>query len=636
MAKKRKASGRTGGGDGAQELDPKGGRMGPITTYEDIADSEDEFHINRDKVMLDDGPDAKRRRKLEEEDALLQPSDEEVLGYSSESSDEDEEGADDIRRNPSKAQDSDEEAGEGEEEDEEGWGTSRKDYYNADEIQTEADALEEEAEAKRLQTKKLQKMTEADFGFDESEWLDGGAQEDEDKDVVTEVLKDIEITAEMGPDERFRILKSRYPEFEFLADEFVALQPTFVELQQQMELENAARKSSLGDISTIVVKCRALAAYMASLTMYFAILTSPSKDDATPIGHALDPAELRDHPVMESLLQCRTLWSKVKALKTPAPVSTGSEPESDSEPEELSTTKSTGLAKPTTSSTSKNTQPTENLHKKAFPVDPSLADLDLLLPSRKSQSLKPPKPSAISSKVDHDSDTDNSDFGEETHLSTKEAAQKAIRKKTLKFYTSQIAQKSNKRIGAGRDAGGDDDLPYRERLRDRQARLNAEAEKRGKKLDDYGRGNTNTKGTDLGAESDGNDEGEKARSEGEDDEYYNMITSTSKRKKAAKQENVDNMKSLEAANALDRVEDVGELDEDGKRAISRQISKNKGLTPNRKKDVRNPRVKKRKKYEEKKKKLGSMKPVWKGGEEKGGYGGEKTGIKAGLVKSRKL
>lgn len=56
----------------------------------------------------------------------------------------------------------------------------------------------------------------------------------------------------------------------------------------------------------------------------------------------------------------------------------------------------------------------------------------------------------------------------------------------------------------------------------------------------------------------------------------------------------------------------------------------------RKKEVRNPRVKKRMKYEAKLKKLGSMKAIYKGGEERGGYSGEKTGIKAGVVKSVKL
>lgn len=67
MAKKRKASGRFEGAQAENGFESKGGKMGPITTYEDVADSEDEFHINRDKVLLDEGPDAKRRRKWQEE-----------------------------------------------------------------------------------------------------------------------------------------------------------------------------------------------------------------------------------------------------------------------------------------------------------------------------------------------------------------------------------------------------------------------------------------------------------------------------------------------------------------------------------------------------------------------------------------
>ena len=38
-----------------------------INSYEDVADSEDEFHINQDKVLLDEGPARKRQRQLEEE-----------------------------------------------------------------------------------------------------------------------------------------------------------------------------------------------------------------------------------------------------------------------------------------------------------------------------------------------------------------------------------------------------------------------------------------------------------------------------------------------------------------------------------------------------------------------------------------
>jgi U3 small nucleolar RNA-associated protein 3 len=71
MAKKRKASSRTAVADEEKGWGSKGGKLGPISTYEDVADSEDEFHINRDKVMLDDGPDAKRRKKWQEQGVYL-------------------------------------------------------------------------------------------------------------------------------------------------------------------------------------------------------------------------------------------------------------------------------------------------------------------------------------------------------------------------------------------------------------------------------------------------------------------------------------------------------------------------------------------------------------------------------------
>jgi U3 small nucleolar RNA-associated protein 3 len=63
MAKKRKAGGAYGGPKAPKEEDSKLA----IKTWEDVADSEDEFHINRDKVLLDEGPAAKKLRKWQEE-----------------------------------------------------------------------------------------------------------------------------------------------------------------------------------------------------------------------------------------------------------------------------------------------------------------------------------------------------------------------------------------------------------------------------------------------------------------------------------------------------------------------------------------------------------------------------------------
>lgn len=63
MGKKRKAGGRAFGSDGAKEIFEGDSEL-RINTYEDVANSEDEFHINRDKILLQEGPAQKRQRKI--------------------------------------------------------------------------------------------------------------------------------------------------------------------------------------------------------------------------------------------------------------------------------------------------------------------------------------------------------------------------------------------------------------------------------------------------------------------------------------------------------------------------------------------------------------------------------------------
>ncbi len=79
-----------------------------------------------------------------------------------------------------------------------------------------------------------------------------------------------------------------------------------------------------------------------------------------------------------------------------------------------------------------------------------------------------------------------------------------------------------------------------------------------------------------------------------------------------------------------------EFDDDtpeGQRGISRAMMANKGLTPRRSKVNRNPRVKKRIRFEKAKKKLSSQKAVYKGGiGDVSRYGGETSGISK-VVKS---
>lgn len=624
MAKKRKASGR-----GTEE--PKGPNMDVgesrkrIRTFEDVADSDDEFHLNNDKVLLDEQPDVKRRRKQQEDEEFLDQSDEEVLGQS-DSEDEEYESAEEGHDAASQSGDE----GEGEDdEEEEGWGTTKEALYGADAIETEEQALAEEAEALRLQKKQLQAMSAADYGFDESEWQDGAdADKSKDAATVTEILPQLEIAKDMPAAERLKLLKSRYPEFDPLSKELLELRETH---NQLLDAAKEATALALPYVPNSVTKLRAASAYIGSLTMYFALLTSTaSKENAT----ALSPNQLRDHPVMESLMQCRDLWQRVSQLsedptREELEEVLGSEGESDEESEEveeapkLNRKQRKALARAQKQGTEVDEAAEKRKADRIKRAEAGFADLDALVGAAGSKRSKP--------KTLPRAQDDDSDLGEEAPLTAQEAAEKAKKKKSLRFYTSQIAQKANKRGAAGRDAGGDEDVPHRERLRDRQARLNAEAEKRGRRPGDG-------EGADLGGNSDDEDNNQaKQIREAADDEvdgYYDMVASKTARKKADKAAFAEAQKqaALQGGEVVQQ-ETVGE---DGKRKISYAIEKNKGLTPHRKKDARNPRVKKRKKYDEKKKKLASMKPVYKGGEGRGGYGGELTGIKKGLVKSTKL
>ncbi len=66
MGKKRKAAGRPFGHNESRQEREEDSKL-RINTYEDVADSEDEFHINRDKILLEEGRAQKRQRKAQEE-----------------------------------------------------------------------------------------------------------------------------------------------------------------------------------------------------------------------------------------------------------------------------------------------------------------------------------------------------------------------------------------------------------------------------------------------------------------------------------------------------------------------------------------------------------------------------------------
>jgi U3 small nucleolar RNA-associated protein 3 len=534
----------------------------------------------------------------------------------------------------------------------EAWGATKKDYYNADAIETEQDALDEEKEARRLQKKQLQAMSEAAFGFDEDEWRGEGEEEDAEGGArVTEVLPQLHITDSMTEEERLKIMKTRYPEFEHISREYLRLQPVHDELAAAANAAERLLKSQKTKPSKIakttpvaVTKYRACAAYLAAMAMYFAILGSTANDDgSSPI--ALDPKELHEHPVMESLLKTQRLWTKVESLPVGDPM-VETDAEELSVIEEASALSDAELSqvpkkkaqkqKKTKAERAAEAARAEAKARRAEKLLQTEQDLGSLSALTDKAALKKAskKKRAPDAKINL-LNPDDSDFGEETDLTAHELAEKARKKKSLRFYTSQIAQKANKRDAAGKDYGGDADVPHRERLKDRQARLQLEAEKRGQHKD-KGPGVALGEGPDSSG-----DEAEPFRPEDNDfddeDGYYDMVAARSNSKAAAKASRA--AAYAEAAKQGAQVVEAEVIGDDGRRQITYQIEKNKGLTPHRKKSVRNPRVKKKEKYAEKLKKEKSMRPVFDKAKASAGhanYGGELTGIKKGMVRSRKL
>ncbi|KAG6336064.1 hypothetical protein ID866_3037 [Astraeus odoratus] len=526
-----------------------------------------------------------------------------------------------------------------EDEEEETWGRGKHAYYSSNAAQIDSDDEEaqelEEQEARRLQTKAREHMQEEDFGIGEVIEGDVAGRAD------TEAHGD----------------------------------------------KNADRSESETDATELGLQhmyYQSLLTYATTLAFYLHMRASEK--------YTARPQLLRSHPILKRLLTLKQSLSMLENIGVGEDVSSEDEDEAEEAEEDLleldssrgretlwdrimnrglesdeladlirdaemssssPTEPKLNAAKGTSKSSTKDVMSLASSHvkpprkkRKAEAEAPLVPVFDLVEPDFTPLSSKKIKTKKSLSVPVDSSATVTDPYGEATTLSYADASDKQARKKSLRFHVSRIESSSSRRQNARTNAlGGDDDIPYRERKKDRDARLEKERVRKGEKLgmggddlDDVDpeletRGSLpcdvshKSKKRRRGMEDDDDDDGGN-RDDQENDAlgYYDLVKTAVANKRMKKKAD------YEFAVASTRPEFQDDKSS-GPRSITRAILKNKGLTPTRSKSVRNPRVKKRQKYEKAKKRVASQKAVYKGGiGDVSKYGGEKSGISK-VVKS---
>lgn len=617
-------------------------------TTDDIPlDEEDQFHASRNKILLDggdtggyDGSDDDEVFALkgmpddsdEDEDEFgLQEEDEVVVEDSAVPLKK--EKKKNTKKKKGKAGIVSSSSEEEQESEEETWGRGKAAYYSSNADQLESDDEEgnelEEQEARRLQAKMREGMEDADFGLNDAVEVEGKPDFDDFVETAPIVISALPTDKKL----LLRHLEKTSPEALALArdwDETAQLVHATREKIEQIE----SKDPDALHLGMLHLHYQALLSYATTLAFYLRLRSSDK--------YIQRPTLLQSHPVLQRLLTLKQSLITLEDLDFAASDDEDSENSDEEdiemkwddilqdaeqvwgldrapglEPDELEELLKDAEVLEITTSRKRQTAPPKKkrkVSKEGF--EPIMPVFDLVEPD-----FAPSK--KISSRSQ--GHTDDS-YGDADTLQHADAADKTAHRKTLRFHTSKIESASARRQGARNQAvGGDDDLPYRERKKEKDARLAKEAKN---KVQHQG-------GADLDDEEPQRHQKRRREDDDEDDavdspdEYYELVKKKTKEKKEQKKAEYE---ALQAASKPD----ISTEDVSGPRSLTRAIMANKGLTPHRPKSVRNPRVKKRQKFEKAKRKISSQKAVYSGGiSDRGRYGGEKTGISK-VVKSIRL
>jgi len=602
---------------------------------EELEDEIDEFHATRDKVMLgedvlDDDDDS------DDDDADSEEDDAEdaVLGIDADTDSDDDDGDDD-EDDVNSVGGSD--AGDSDAEDEKistGWGKSRKEFYNQDFVdpdfdydeQQEEDAKEEEEEALRLQAMQVAELDEDDYGLpfgglgnqaDQSKKKSKKKGDKSQTDMVAELDNELDTIGmgglasaavetigrdltHMSTEDRLVQLAQQAPELLDLCEEYTGKTAEQADLLEPIlaRVELGAHGMSADGVAYFTLRQRVVTNYLLNVAYYLYLR-----------GLGRPTAEIAAHPCIKRIVHARKIFADLEPLHARMC-------------DELESAQAEGTFSfdgPTEENAAVNDEDDEEEQEAAAaagnPETDSDGSIEQEIMSKKANKGKGggkgSKKKKKAKKGRASAETTYSEVSFEDAQKERKAVGKAAKK------DAKRRRKAATDFGETKD--GDDDLGEAVAER-KKAKKAAKAERAAAKdaaaaaasefsLDDYGLGGLDGEGANA--------------EDAVADAYYQAIVAAKEKKKTTKAAGFSD--GFDAGNADDTEEN---------RSITWAMKSNKGLTPSRKKEVRNPRVRNRNQHKKRTKQRGGA--VQKVRTEKEKYRGEEFGIKANIIKSVKL
>ncbi|KAG0609316.1 hypothetical protein M758_8G175500 [Ceratodon purpureus] len=524
------------------------------------------------------------------------------------------------------------------------WGRGKKIYYGADNVDRELEssdeelAAEEEENNRQTQQKLTALLRNEDFDFSDSEEEDDADREEtfeeaarkesepktkkqkKDKmltDGTIEVKKD---TAALSKAEQMEVLMSDAPELVGLQTDLQdSINELRLKVQPLLEKVKAGNFVTEEGIRYLELKHMLLLSYCQAIVFYFQL-------------KAEMPQSVRDHPVVRRLVDLKLSLERLRLIEEKNQkqidklltlnIAAANKEESKTKAKIASSqalkkaSKSAGNSKKRKATVEEKTNGTngqlekevnvlpiesQNMMNERKRLDARVQGDDVAhVPSSNAERKKAKRHKSstgltrMADDLDDDVERDSSNLKSFNGLFD-------VKPRTL----SQVIAEAGRPFKKPQIISGDADLPVKEDLGDRRRKL--EIQKTNKEL----------------ANMDDSDESneEAVVDEPEMDDFYKQAVLLKEAKQAAKQ----------AKYARTILTPVEEVDAEGKRSITWQMEKNRGLTPHRKKLNKNPRKKYKLKHEKAViRRKGQVREIRQASTN---YGGEASGIRTNISRS---